>query len=249
MEISFFEEFPTKQALDKLKMVDFPTKIYIAAHSLKEFNKFRSNLNIPLVYWVILPKWAGYWVSPFSARPPLLRALNEVRNEQIKIMLDLENPVHAPWLYVGGLPLFWRNKRFIKEFIEDSTCEITLVELSGDENRLKFWGLHYDNTKTYVVKMVYTSLKKWRLGRSEAILRLKKVCEDGVACYGSRFKIGLGCIAKGVAGIEPLLLTKELGEDLYIAKEIGVQEAIIFRLAGLNDAYIEAIKAVQKSKF
>ncbi len=31
MLISFFEEFPTKENLNKVKLIKFPTKLYIAA--------------------------------------------------------------------------------------------------------------------------------------------------------------------------------------------------------------------------
>ena len=39
MKIDFFEEFPTKENLEKLKLIKFPSKIFIAAESLEEFKK------------------------------------------------------------------------------------------------------------------------------------------------------------------------------------------------------------------
>ncbi len=42
MKISFFEEFPNKQNLAKLKYVTWPCTIYVAAKSFKEFKKLRS---------------------------------------------------------------------------------------------------------------------------------------------------------------------------------------------------------------
>jgi hypothetical protein len=240
MEINFFEEFPTSDNLEKIKLIDFPTKIYILAHSLSEFREFEKSLKVPLVYWPALPKIYGYWVSPFAKRGALLKVLSEVKNEPIELMLDLEPPMIAPWMYLIGLPNFWRNKKFIASFIEESKPEITLVELHGNKRRLKFWGLHYESERVNMSKMVYTSLFKGPRGAK--LTKLRRACELGVKKYGAKFKIGLGCIAGGILGNEPILLPEELKEDLQIVKENKVPEAIIFRLGGLNEAYIEIIR-------
>lgn len=247
MRISFFEEFPTTENLDKLKLIDFPIKLYIAAHSLQEFRELETKVGAIhesslLVYWIVLKKWEGYWISPFSVRSALLRTLNEVRKEPIEVMLDLENPSHARWLYLLELPNFRRNKRFISEFIEKATPKITLVELPGDEEKLKFWGLAYETETSHIARMFYTSVIKW--SRERRVSKLREVCEQGVERYGNRFQIGLGCIAKGVSGVEPILSPEELKEDLQTAKESKVSEAIIFRLGGLTQDYIKAIESV-----
>ena len=250
MRISFFEEFPTDENLDKLKLISkvFPIKLYIAAHSLEEFQEFGKKVKASrrlaptVVYWIVLKKWEGYWISPFSVRSALLRTLNEVREEPIEVMLDLENPVHARWLYLLSLPNFSRNKKFISEFIEKATPKITLVELPGDEEKLKFWGLAYETETPCIARMFYTSVIKW--SRERRVSKLRDVCEQGVERYGNRFQIGLGCIAKGVSGVEKILSPEELKEDLQTAKESKVSEAIIFRLGGLTQNYIKAIESV-----
>ncbi len=256
MKISFFEEFPTNENLEKLKLINFPTKLYIAARSLQEFRKLgniarkfipdqRNPKSLGLSYWIILKKWEGYWISPFSIRSALLRTMNEVRNEPIEVMLDLENPSHARWLYLLGLPNFRRNKKFIKEFIEyreQTHLFSTLVELPGDEKKLKFWGLAYETETSYIARMFYTSLIKW--SREKRSSKLREVCEEGVKKYGKYFQIGLGCIAKGVSGVEPILSPTELKEDLQIAKESKVSEAIIFRFGGITKDYVKAIETI-----
>lgn len=243
MKISFFEEFPTKETLDKLKLIpkSFGTKIYIVSHGLDEFNVFREKLNFHLVYWPVLEMREGYWISPFTRRKALKRVLNEVRDKDIEVMLDLENPTHTKWLYFAELHNFVRNKNFIKEFIDANGHKLTLVEMAGNEKKLKFWGLTYETDTAGVAKMVYTSLRE-PLNRKEIIVRLREVCEKGVKRHGSRFKIGLGCIAIGVGGNEPILTPEELYEDLKIAKETGVEETIIFRLGGFNEKYLECCK-------
>lgn len=245
MEISFFEEFPTEENLEKLSLLpkSFGAKLYIVSHSFEEFINFEQKLNIPLVYWPVLKKSEGYWISPFTRRKALKRVLNEIEDKDIKLMLDLENPVHTKWLYIAELHNFKRNKKLIKKFIYNNGPKVTLVELAGNERKLKFWGLTYETNSACVAKMVYTSLRK-PLSRKEIIVRLREVCEVGVKRHGKRFKIGLGCIAIGVGGSEPILSPDELFEDLKIAKDTGVSEAIIFRLGGMNEKYLESCNKV-----
>ena len=241
MNISFFEEFPTDPVLEKLDLLNFPVRIYVAAHSLKEFRGLEDRVKQPLVYWIVLKKWEGYWISPFTARGALVRTFDEVRKESVEVMLDLENPVHAPWQYVLELPNSWRNKQLIQGFVDAAGARTTLVELPGDDQKLRFWGLSYESNTASVVKMVYTSLGK--RGRKNSILKLRRTCDQGVSNYGNRFKIGLGCIAKGVSGVEPILSPEGLAEDLRVAEDCGVHEAIIFRLGGLTKDYVRAINS------
>jgi len=240
MRISFFEEFPTPENLGKLELINFQTRIYIAARALSEFKRTKELLHrYELVYWPVLQKTEGYWFSPFSKRSALCRILEEVKDERIHLMLDLEHPIFAPWLYITQLPNFWRNKSFISNFIAERKEETTLVELTGNRHKLEFLGLSYKSEKVNKAKMAYTSLIRGTKKRKETYLQ--RICIDGVEEYGSRFRIGLGCIAKGISKLEPILTPEELARDLEIAKEYGVVEAIVYRLGGLNEKYIKAI--------
>ena len=69
MNIGFFEEFPTPANLAKAKLIEFRSTIYIATHSLEEFQSLSDELKKinPIVkagYWPILPK--SYWLSPLA---------------------------------------------------------------------------------------------------------------------------------------------------------------------------------------
>ncbi len=240
MRISFFEEFTTPENLEKLELVKFKTKVYIAAYELSEFKRLKELLyEYELVYWPVLKKREGYWISPFSKRSALCRILEEVRHEPVHLMLDLEHPIFAPWLYITQISNFLRNKSYISNFIAERKGETTLVELTGNRHKLEFLGLSYESKKANMAKMFYTSLIKGTRKRKEKYLR--KICVDGVKEYGSRFRIGLGCITKGISRLEPILPPEELAIDLEIAEESGVQEAIIYRLGGLNEEYIKVI--------
>ena len=59
MRINFFEEFPTKENLEKARLVDFETTVYITAKSLEEFHKYAQqireiNEKVVPAYWPIL---------------------------------------------------------------------------------------------------------------------------------------------------------------------------------------------------
>ena len=241
MNISFFEEFTTPENLAKINLIpkSFGTKIYIAAHSLTEFQNFSKTIPLTLVYWLVLPKTDGYWISPFSKRKALLDNFNALKDKEIELMLDLENPNHARHLYFTELHNFYRNKYFLKKFIAQGTPKMTLVELPGREKRLKFWGLTYPSKTASIVKMVYTSLLP--MSRDKKLLKLIRTCREGVGKYGTRFKIGLGCTATGVGGTEALLSPQELAEDIFTAKKCGVTEVVIFRLGGMTEEYVKAI--------
>jgi len=248
VKVSFFEEFPYEEKMEeKLRIINFPTKLYIALHSVGEFKRFEKKLNLPLGYWILLKKWEGYWISPFSFRPGLIRVFKEVEEEQMDVMLDLEPPIHAPWLYLLGGVTFFKNKQLIESFIKNRNKKklpTTLVEMKGKEERLRFWGLSYQVDGVFHIKMVYTSLLPYSRRRQKKVL--ERVCEEGVKSYGDYFKIGLGCIAKGISRIEPILSPKRLEEDIKIAKVCGVKEVVIFRLGGINLEYLDSIiKAIR----
>jgi len=54
--------------------------------------------------------------------------------------------------------------------------------------------------------------------------------------------VGLGTIAIGILGNEPILSPNKLKEDIQEMKKLKVKDIIIFRLGGLNASYINAIK-------
>ncbi|MEK6845663.1 MAG: hypothetical protein AABY26_02800, partial [Nanoarchaeota archaeon] len=167
MQISFFEEFPILSNFSKLKLVTWPTKLYVGAKSVAEFNRIKSTIKSKqvkeIIYWPLLEKKEGYWISPFSRRKALLRILGELQFQKIPVMLDLELPtIQNPWLYITQKINFFRNKRLIRKFIENYAEDVYLAEYYPEgkwkESLMRFMGLHYSLPKVKVIKMVYHSL-------------------------------------------------------------------------------------------
>jgi len=221
MQISFFEEFPTEKNLAKLDLIKFPTKLYIASSSLKELSKIKRDIKkitkrVRTVYWPVLPKAAGYWISPFSGRRSLLKVLTELQNKKnkIPIMLDLEFPIN-PFLYMQ--PFFFANKKIIDDFIKKYGKNLYLC--SASFKRLE----KYEKDRARKIIMLYG--------------RARKIKEAARKNYIAAF----GCIAKGIFPL-PILEPSELEKNLAEARKYDVEEVVIYRLGGLDKKYLAAIK-------
>ncbi len=245
MIISFFEEFPTVRSLNQLHYVSKPIKLYIAAESVAEFRRITpkiKNKNITqFIYWPILKRKEGYWISPFSERKALLRIFKELKKEKIPVMLDLELPTtQNPLLYLTPSLHFLGNKKLIRKFIDNYKGERYLAEYYPEGKRpeklLAFLGLHYAHPKIKIIKMLYRSLHHF----SDDFLR--KELQKGKQEYGSRFIPAFGVITTGIMGNEQVLSSEQLGRDLQIAKKAGIREVILFRLGGLDKEYGKVLK-------
>ena len=243
MLISFFEEFPTAENLAKLKLITWPTKLYVAAKSVEEFKKTKKSIKNKqqiqeCIYWPILEKKEGYWISPFSKRKALLRIFDELKHQTIPVMLDLELPItRNPFLFLTQLLNFTRNKNTIKDFIVNYKGKVYLAEYYPEGKRkeqlLQKVGLHYP--KAIVIKMLYHSLHQFS---PESI---KYEINQGNKEH-AQLILAFGTIAAGITKKEPLLSSQQLKKDVILAKKLGVKEVIIFRLGGLNREYLKILK-------
>ena len=246
MVLSFFEEFPTKSSLDRINLIPWPTKLYLAAQNIPKFNSIRSgikNKNVKeCIYWPILSRTEGYWISPFSEQRALARIFGELDGKKIPIMLDLELPTRQnPWLYCTQRIHFWDNKRLIADFIRNYAGEVYLAEYYPEgkwkEKVLGCLGLHYVSPKVKVIKMMYHSLHHF----NESFVR--EELKRGKQEFGNNFMVALGTIAPGIHGNEPVLSAAQLEQDLRLCKESGIKEVIIFRLGGLNKNYLKVLQS------
>lgn len=238
MLISFFEEFPTKQNLDKIKLINFKTKLYIASPFMQEFNKIKiKNKNVKeIIYWPVLKKEEGYWFSPFSKRSAVKKTLSEIP-KNLPVMIDLELPTtQNSKLYFTQLHNFPRNKSLITDFIK-AHSNVYTAEYFPIKTTLMFLGLNYNpiKYKTKLIKMFYTSM--WPFPRKF----LDNKIEDYKEKFKDRFIPAFGAIAAGISGNEPILSPEKLEADLELAKKNNIKEVIIFRLGGLNKEYIKII--------
>ena len=252
MRINFFEEYPTQENLAKAKLIDFPSTIFLAAHSLEEFHSFKKQLheinpNLTAAYWPLLPH--TYWISPFSYTKDLKNFIadSKTNTEPLTILIDLELPlVKKAYLYFVNIWSVPRNKKILKQFFLDApTCKLEIVTaeyLTPNNFVKKFFhllGIMYD-TKTYPHRscaMYYTSMipKMYFASVTDMIRRTKKEPH-------SQLELGLGTIATGVMGNEPILSPEKLQHDLGFMRENNFTTATIFRLGGFNQEYHSIVK-------
>ena len=247
MIISYFEEFPDYKSLSKIKSITTPTKLYIAARSLAEFNQLKTQIRSKnvreIIYWPILEKKEGYWISPFSHHTALKRILDELNGQTISVMLDLELPTtRNPWLFLTQFPFFYSNKLRISNFIDTYNGKLYLCEYYGQRSIHKkifrILGLHYYAPHAYIIKMYYQSIHQF------SHQFLEDQIKRGKHTWGNNFILALGTIAKGIHGTEPRLTPEELAKNLNEAKRHDIEEVIIFRLGGIDEDYNDVLNAI-----
>lgn len=250
MRINFFEEFPTKRNLEKAKLINFSSTVFLAAKSLTEFNKskkelLRINPRIETGYWPILEK--SYWISPFSPPGELERILKELPDIKEKILLDLELPVLNKRLFWQNIFFFLRNKKIIEQIFRQAKkagLKIYTAEFAPPNKIFKtlagWLGISYPLEKFAHKKivMLYSSMakNKWyfHLRKKFLINELQK--------YGESIEVAAGVIDTGIGGNEPLLAPLELEKEIISLRQSGVKNIAIFRLGGLNEKYLRTIK-------
>jgi len=241
MPINFYEEYPTQKNLEKLTLIDYPIRLFIAAHSIKEFSTLEKKTkqikgNTQVAYWPIIPN--SYWISPFSNTKDLEKLFQELETIDNPLLIDLELPKDRK-LILKNLPYFLKNKKLIKKFLEQNKTRVTTAEFPASiiSPFMRLLGLNY-NIKTEKSLMFYTSMNPEMMNKNirKNLLRIKDK---------ENYSISLGTIATGVLGNEPILSPQKLEKDLEFVRNTGFDKVIIFRLGGLNKKYIQIINKFQ----
>ena len=242
MQIDFYEEFPTKENLSKLRLVKYPIRLFVATKSIREFNELEQQIkkikrDVRVGYWPIVPN--SYWISPFSNTKDLILLFKEIEKIKNPLLIDLELPFQNKLLIIKNLPKFFKNKNLIGRFLEKNKRGITVAEFPASiiSFFMKLIGLDY-NIKTEKSLMWYSSMisKIMNTNIKKNLVELKNKFQ---------YSISLGTIAPGIWKDEPILTPKNLEKDLEFVKKAGFNKVIIFRLGGLNKEYIKIINKFQ----
>lgn len=259
MRINFFEEYPTEENIAKLDFVDWPATVFVAAHSLREFEIIRGKYknayeHITFGWWPIIP--GSYWVSGFAHPADLDRLFTELtfkkQEKELLLLIDLEFPIMRPSYLLKNILYFSSSKKKIKEFLKrvpyynlktyiaeyPVTSKVFLQFLQWGSISIPFSFPHIK------LPMCYSSMIKRYFGDWiwERIKKFEKgFVQSNSGCVG----FGLGTIAVGSLGNEAILSPKQLARDIAWAKECGVEEVFIFRLGGMNESYASVLKNLQ----
>ena len=253
MQISFFEEYPDDGTAEKVSGIDFDTRIYVAARNLSAFYSYEAQFKEQngyveeVIYWPVLKKEEGYWISPWSDSEALLRVFQEITERkdkrELEVLLDLEPSLQRSRLL--RFKNFNQNKEQIGEFIKkakDHNVSISTVEKSYiSESALELLGLsfapeEYGNKK---IKMYYSSYRR----RFLPDFAVNKLFERKIQRYAEEgVQVGLGLIAPGIHDEKHYITPEILENELKIASDYGIKEVVIFRLEGLNEEYVKVLE-------
>lgn len=251
LSITLFEEFPSDENFAKLELLDFPVNIFIAAHSISEFNEIEDKVKKyssvdTIGYWPTLEIEEGYWISAFSKREGIERIIKELKDVErpLSVLWDAELPHLRKRLFLTELPRAFGNRKIIQNFVAHPPENITLYVA---ENRskgvfhkliLKIFAATFEPDLKYNrIEMLYGQLSREMLEKS------LKVGTETNENYFPAF----GAIAEGIAdsarkGSWMRISPQKLNEHLSIAKKLGIKKLFIYRLGGLNDEYLEVIR-------
>lgn len=255
MRIDYFEEFPTAEDLARAGLIHGHSLVYLASHSLAEFNELSkallaANPNLKAGYWPVLKE--SYWISPFANTHELQELKTQLAKvKDLDVLLDLELPLLKSSLFFRNLFSYTKNKRIIREIlllgatgnVRFSTAEYPFA-VGMFRWLFMLLGVSY-NDKQYRhqrIVMYYSSMAKRVLPPINMDIRcwLKQVLRREVKRNHS-VAFGLGTLAVGVLGNEPILTPQELENDLAFCATCGVSRVVLFRLGGLTEDYIQII--------
>src|SRR3989344_395362 len=226
MKISFFEEYPNAKNLEKLDLINFPTKLYLAEYSIEGYKNYKhqlqkQNKNIKeVIWWPILNFQEGYWLSPFSKRRGLLRVIYKSQDQNIPILWDAELPMLKKSLFLTQFFKHFKNKKFIKAFFNNYKGKVYTAEYMKESKLYKNLCLNFD-PKEYgndKVKMIYSSMSK--ISKEQIINKIKELKVK----YKENIIIGLGVLTTGMEKNEKILSLENLERDLQICKDSDVNE-------------------------
>jgi hypothetical protein len=239
MKIWFFEEFPDSLSFKNLGLIDFDCGLVLADYSTEGYNVLKKEVKNKYVkdfmYWPIINKKDGYWFNRFSKRKAMLRSMDEMLDFKEKIMLDLELPVLNKKLFFTEFFKSFKNKKYLKLFIEKKEDQIYTGEYFYEMPFSKILSLRFKGEHK-IIKMMYSSMMGVK--RYARVNRLKFLKKE----FGDRLCIGLGVIGSGVLNNEKQLSVELLERDLEDCQRVGIKEVFIFRLGGLNKKYVKIIK-------
>jgi len=252
MKINFFEEFPTWQNLEKARYIDFPSRIYVAATSIADFNlisdKLRTiNPELDVGYWPVLKE--SYWISPFSKPKELSDMINDIiingEDHPPKVLLDLELPLVNLKMFYENFYYFFRNRRMINVIIdrlESHNIDFISTEypypLDHFKSLLVQMGISHNRECHRQILMFYTSkIPSYVIRSSIRNYISRKACDES-----STIQVALGTIASGIFKHSFILKPENLEKDLRFLDDRGVEKAFIFRMGGLNEEYMDVIR-------
>jgi hypothetical protein len=243
VRVGLYEEFPNPWRLARLRLVDFPVTLAIAAPSRSAFLELRATIlhDYPQVrevyFWPLLSYQEGYYPGAWSSTDGVKRAAADA--DGLPVLWDLEMPLgetkpsFTSWL---------RNRAFLDSWLRGRTEPVHIWRsyqtMGLNPLFLRLAGLHFDPLDYPAVSL---HLDLYATGAGLAKEQMAQVLRCGVERYGARFIPSLGVLNDGEGPPQVFVPPQTLRRDLRLAREAGVGEVWLFGVNGLNEEYLSAL--------
>jgi hypothetical protein len=244
VRIGLYEEFPVPWRLDKLRQVDFPVTLAVAASSLDQFTALKKSIlsTYPqvreVVFWPLLTKEEGYYPGAWSKADGVHRVVQE--SEGLPTLLDLEMPVGQSALSIQD---WWRNRTLLDQWLRQRTAPVYIwrsqVLMGLNSLFLKLAAMHFDPADYPTVSL---QLDLYTAGEGQPRDKLAQILRCGVEAYGNRFIPSFGVLNDGEGPENIFIPASTLKRNLQLARAAGVSEIWLFGANGLNAEYLAALK-------
>lgn len=246
VRIGLYEEFPNPWRLEKLKQLDFPVTLAIAARSRDEFMQLRDSIlkTYPQVrevyFWPQLSDAEGYYTGPWSSPEAIKRVIAD--SDDLPMLWDMEIPRGTTNLRDLSLSSWWANRSAMADMFAQHSQPVhiwrTYVSMGLDPAFLRLAAMHFDPLDYPQVSL---HLDLYTTGAGQDPAELWRIVRCGVERYDSRFIPSFGVLNDNEGPANVFVPPETLARNLRIAREAGVGEIWLFGSNGLNAEYLQAL--------
>jgi hypothetical protein len=244
VRIGLYEEFPNPWRLARLRLIDFPITLAIAAPSRAAFLELRATImrEFPQVrevyFWPLLSYDEGYYPGSWSSADGIKRLAGEAAG--LPALWDLELPLGKT---KPSITSWLRNRAFLDRWLRERTEPVHIWRshhtMGLDPLFLRLAGLHFDPLDYPAVSL---HLDLYAKGAGLPADQMSRILRCGVERYGARFIPSLGVLNDGEGPDDIFVPPETLRRDLSLARAAGVSEVWLFGVNGLTADYIMALR-------
>jgi hypothetical protein len=244
VRVGLYEEFPNPWRLARLRLIDFPITLAIAAPSRAAFLALREEIlrDFPQVrevyFWPLLSYDEGYYPGSWSSADGVERVAGEAAG--LPVLWDLELPLGKTKPSVTNWP---RNRAFLDSWLRARTEPVHIWRshntMGLDPLFLRMAGLHFDPLDYPAVSL---HLDLYAKGAGLPTDQMARILRCGVERYGARFIPSLGVLNDGEGSERIFVPPETLRRDLGLARAAGVSEVWLFGVNGLSAEYVVALR-------
>jgi hypothetical protein len=244
VRVGLYEEFPNPWRLERLRLIDFPVTLAIAAPSRAVFLELRATImrDFPQVrevyFWPLLSYDEGYYPGSWSSADGVKRVAGEAKG--LPVLWDLEVPLGNTRPSATSWP---RNRAFLDRWLRDRIEPVHIWRshqtMGLNPLFLRLAGLHFDPLDYPAVSL---HLDLYTKGAGLPAEQMSRILRCGVERYGARFIPSLGVLNDGEGPDHIFVPPQTLRRDLSLARAAGVSEVWLFGVNGLTAEYIMALR-------